>query len=347
MAEDTTNLELPYIMPSQAQKHITHNEALVRLDALVQLVIQSAANTPPASPVEGQCHAVLPAATGAWAGKAGRIAFYQDGAWIFIVPRTGWIAWFASVARQRIWTGSTWEDLSDVSTEALALLGINATADTTNRLSLNAAASLFNHDGHGHQMKINKAAAGDTNSLLYQTGFSGRAEMGLAGTDDFEVKVSADGAAWKTALKAQAGSGVVLFPNRPLVRATYGQASLTPANGSLTGFGTLSLGQGGFSLGAAVPSGSGSRLVVPVAGIYMVTLNLSSTAAAGYSVSVVKNGSTSLLTIRDSDTTSASYSQSATALAALDAGDWVALSHSGTAEFQFGYGKTEILMALM
>ena len=48
-------------------------------------------------------------------------------------------------------------------------LAINgATADTTNRLSLNAPATLLNHDGDGHQLKINKASAGDTASLLYQ-----------------------------------------------------------------------------------------------------------------------------------------------------------------------------------
>ena len=61
----------------------------------------------------------------------------------------------------------------------------------------------------------------------------------------------------------------------------------------------------------------------------------------------MKNGSTSLLTVRDGDASSASYSQSATALAAFDAGDWVALSHAGSAALQFGYGKTEVSMALM
>ena len=84
-----------------------------------------------------------------------------------------------------------------------------------------------------------------------------------------------------------------------------------------------------------------------VTGFYMVTVNVSSTAAASYSVSAAQNGSTSILTIRDSDTGAQSYSQSSTALAYLNAGDWVALSHTGTAAFQFGYGKTEILMALM
>ena len=34
MSDATINLEMPYILPSQAQKHVTHNEALQRLAAL-------------------------------------------------------------------------------------------------------------------------------------------------------------------------------------------------------------------------------------------------------------------------------------------------------------------------
>ena len=74
---------------------------------------------------------------------------------------------------------------------------------------------------------------------------------------------------------------------------------------------------------------------------------VSSLAAASYSVAVQQNGSTNVLSVRDSDAGSQSYSQSATSLAYLTAGDWIALHHTGTAEFQFGYGKTEIAMALM
>jgi hypothetical protein len=346
MPEQTTNLQLPYILSSQAQKHITHNEALQRLDATVQLVIQGALTAPPSSPDEGECYAVLVSPTSAWTGKAQKIAFYQDGAWIFITPRQGWIAWFVDASRQKIWNDASWQNLTAASEESFSLLGVNASADSTNRLSVSSPASLFNNEGHGHQMKLNKATAGDTGSLLFQTNWSGRAEMGLAGTDNFEIKVSADGSTWKSALQAL-GNGAVLFPNRPLVRATYGETAMTPTSGTLTGFNTLSLNQGNFSLGAAVPSGSGNRLVVPVTGFYLVTVNVSSAAAASYSVSALQNGSTSILTIRDSDTGSQSYSQSATALAYLTTGDWIALSHTGTAEFQFGYGKTEIVMALM
>lgn len=344
MSDETVNLTLPYILSAQAQKHVTHNEALRRLDGMVQLVVQAEASAPPGSPAEGHCFAIAMAPSGGWSGKAGKLALFEDGAWIYFAPRTGWIAWFANDDRQKIWTGSAWADLLAEST--IPKLGINATADTTNRLSLSAAATLFNHAGAGHQLKLNKNAAGDTLSLLYQTDWSGRAEVGLAGSNDFEIKVSSDGSAWVTALKTTSG-GAVLLPGRPLVRATYGETDLTPADGTRTGFGTMNLSQGGFTLGASVPSGVGNRLVVPVTGFYMIALTISSVAAASYSVTVQQNGSTDLLTIRDSDSGSASYSQSATTLAYLTAGDWIALHHTGSAEFQFGWGKTELAMALM
>ena len=35
----TENLQIPYILPSQAQKHVTHNEAIKALDAVVQLAV--------------------------------------------------------------------------------------------------------------------------------------------------------------------------------------------------------------------------------------------------------------------------------------------------------------------
>jgi hypothetical protein len=344
MSDETVNLALPYILSAQAQKHVTHNEALRRLDGVVQLVVQSEASAPPGSPAEGHCHAVGASPTGAWTGKSGKLALFEDGGWIYLTPRTGWIGWFDDADRQKIWTGSAWADLLSEST--IPKLGINATADTTNRLTISSAATLLNHAGAGHQLKLNKNAAADTLSLLYQTNWSGRAEMGLAGSDDFEVKVSPDGSAWVTALKTTS-AGAVLMPGRPLVRATYGETDLTPADGTRTGFGTLNLNQGGFALGATVPSGVGSRLVVPVTGFYMIALNVSSVAAASFAVFVQQNGSTSLLTVRDSDGGSASYSQSATNLAYLTSGDWIALHHSGTAEFQFGWGKTELVMALM
>ena len=75
------NLALPYILAAQAQKHVTHNEAVRSLDALVHLTVLDRTRTaPPASPMDGDRHLVAASPTGAWADKATQIAAYQDGA---------------------------------------------------------------------------------------------------------------------------------------------------------------------------------------------------------------------------------------------------------------------------
>ena len=265
--DTTSNLNLPFIMAAQAQKHVTHNEALRALDAVVQLmVLDKDLASPPGSPGEGARYIVAASPTGAWSGQAGKIAAFQDGAWAFYAPAGG-LAGLGGATRtsSTSWSGAAWGLLSggggggladvvddtspqlggDLDTNAhnidfdnakgitgrhrqradrlqqdrvrrqppqatkpppatrpssapmgddtnidlkLAgkgsghpkadLFGVNATADTTTRFVVAAAASLFDHAGNGHQHKINKTAAGDTASLLFQTGTSGRAEMG-------------------------------------------------------------------------------------------------------------------------------------------------------------------------
>lgn len=57
MTDTSSNLKLPFILPSQAQKYATHNEALQILDALVQLTpISSFSSVPPASPLAPPRH---------------------------------------------------------------------------------------------------------------------------------------------------------------------------------------------------------------------------------------------------------------------------------------------------
>ena len=216
--DETPNLRLPYIMAAQSQKHVTHNEAIRALDAVVQLsVLDRDLSTPPGSPADGARYIVAGSPTGAWSGHAGNIAAYQDGAWTFYAPRQGWISWIGDEDAAVVWDGAAWVALTTGGgggggSGSFTTLGINATADTTNRLSLAADATLLNHDGDGHQLKINKASASNTASLLYQDAFSGRAELGLAGDDDFHFKVSADGATWKEAILINRSTGAVTLP---------------------------------------------------------------------------------------------------------------------------------------
>ena len=71
MSDITARLDLPLIQPSQAQKHVTHNEALQVLDGLVQAALEeTGANTPPFEPVTGTLYAIGPGPTDDWAGRA-------------------------------------------------------------------------------------------------------------------------------------------------------------------------------------------------------------------------------------------------------------------------------------
>lgn len=105
---ETTRLGLPLVQAAQAQKHVTVNEALARLDGLVQLrLISQTVTAPPVAP-DGTAYAVPEGATEAWAGKAGEIALAVGGGWDFITPEIGWMAWLASEARPVHWDGSAW-----------------------------------------------------------------------------------------------------------------------------------------------------------------------------------------------------------------------------------------------
>lgn len=205
--DHTPRLSLPFIMPGQAQKHITHNEAIQALDALVQPVVESRALTvPPATPMAGESYLVPPAASGAWSGHSDEIAAFQSGAWHFHDPAPGWQLWVTAEQALYVFDGTAWMPLAALGS-ALPRLGVNTSADSSNRLAVAASATLFTHEGGGHQLKLNKASPADTATLLYQTHWSGRAEMGLAGDDNWHLKVSPDGSTWIEALTVNATTG--------------------------------------------------------------------------------------------------------------------------------------------
>lgn len=208
MPQESPILALPFLQPSQAQKHVTHNEALQRLDVLVQLRVEAFdATDPPAVPVDGAVYALGSAPIGDWAGQGDRLAAWLDGVWQFFVPQPGWRAWGLAEAALRIWDGTGWTGFT-LDSQNLDGVGIATTSDATNRLSVQAPATLLSHDGGGHQLKINKSAGPATASLLFQSAWQGHAEMGLAGNTDFTIKVSPDGLAWADALRLEADTGL-------------------------------------------------------------------------------------------------------------------------------------------
>ena len=107
----TPRLSLPAIEAAQAQKHVTHNEALTLLDALTQLAVESRALTaPPGSPADGACYIPASGATGAWSGWDGQIAQFSGGGWVRIVPVPGLKAWVRDERLTVTYEDSVWRD---------------------------------------------------------------------------------------------------------------------------------------------------------------------------------------------------------------------------------------------
>lgn len=105
-------LKMPYMSAAQAQKEVTHNEALAILDAVVQMAVEDRnLTTPPGTAAEGQIFLVATAgATDAWTGYSGYFAHLYNSTWRFYAPSEGWRAWIKDEDLYTIYTGSSWMD---------------------------------------------------------------------------------------------------------------------------------------------------------------------------------------------------------------------------------------------
>jgi len=154
MSNSSLQLSLPYIQGGQAQKHITHNEAIRTLDTVVQLSVVSQATAPDAGAVDGDRYIVAPGATDDFIGQEGNIAMLETGVWAFFAAKTGWVAYDESTGGQVVFNGNDWTPtVGGANVTATDRMGINATADITNRLAVSSDASLLTHAGGGHQKR--------------------------------------------------------------------------------------------------------------------------------------------------------------------------------------------------
>lgn len=210
----TTRLGLPLIAPEQAQKHLTHNEALLALDGIVHLRLAArGATVPPGEPDLGASYALGVDAEGGWAGHDGENATWTEGGWRFAVPGEGWLGWDEGAGAPLVFRQGSWQPLfADVPG-----IGVGAAPDLVNRLAVRSEAALFTavpegEGGNGNvRLTLNKETGADSGTLLFQSGWAGRAEIGLAGNDHFSFKVSADGVAFITAMTLDADTGFVSF----------------------------------------------------------------------------------------------------------------------------------------
>jgi len=241
MTDDISpNLGLPLYQTKQDEFEVLHNEALSMLDALVMLAVKDRdLSAPPLSPALGDRYLVKATGTGDFAGMDDRVAQFDIGGWNFYAPLPGWTCYVQDERLLLVWDGDSWEPALDVlsgmaALQNVSLLGVGTTADATNPLSAKLnnvlwTAKTVAEGGDGHlRYKLSKESAAKTLSLLFQDNFSGRAEVGLTGDDDFHFKVSPDGSSWLEAIVIDRTTGKLLigqgFTDPAAVRAKAGAA---------------------------------------------------------------------------------------------------------------------------
>jgi hypothetical protein len=291
-------MALPFIMAAQAQKHVTHNEALRLLDGIAQLaVLDRDLTDPPASPAEGARYIPASDATGAWSGWDGSIAYWIDGAWMRILPAAGWLAWVVDEAVLLAFDGAAWISTAPTVLQNLALLGVGTTADPANPFSakLNAAlwtAKTVAEGGTGDLFyTMNKEAAGRDLGLTLQTAYVTKALMGLFGSDRFRLAVSADGSSFFDGLIVDNATGIVDQPRLPRFKGHTNYDNYVAVDTwTKVGINNTDYNdQGAFDAG-------NNRFVAPVAGTYLFGATLlykvNSSTNARMRGRLVLNGST-------------------------------------------------------
>jgi Protein of unknown function (DUF2793) len=125
---------LPNLFVGQAQKEVTHNEALARIDALLHPVVEDQIAAPPPSlgvESDGLCWLIADMATGLWSGRDGQIARWSGGSWRYLIPVEGMIVWHALGNKRLFYIAGDW-----VETTAIGDPAGGAVADAEARLAI-------------------------------------------------------------------------------------------------------------------------------------------------------------------------------------------------------------------
>ena len=221
---ETTNFALPLLDGGQAQKHVTVNEALARIDALGQIVIQSSTiSLPPVGVPDGQVWSVPAGGVNAWAGQAGRLALASNGGWIFVDPQVGWQAWQVETGDFRTYDGSGWRKRPAAQSESGA-----ATSFLVEEFDHSFQAGGA-HSSIGVIPAMSVVLGVTCRVITQETGSLSSWKFGVAGAHDRYG--SGLGIAKNTWGRGITGSPVTYYSDTPLL--------VTPENGDFDGVGAV------------------------------------------------------------------------------------------------------------
>jgi len=199
----STNLNLPYVQAAQAQKHVTINASLEIVDVVLQLSVgDKDLTSPPGSVAEGARFIVASGASGVWQGHADDVAVWRAGAWAFLTPNLGWLAYVEDEGVFYVFADSGWRRAHPdgaVETVSATLDGTRLKIDVDSAhgevdLAAIADSSLF---GPGNPGRV-PASGGGTSNFLRADGQWAPAGSagGLTDGDRGDVTVSGGGSQW-------------------------------------------------------------------------------------------------------------------------------------------------------
>lgn len=217
---ETSQLGLPLLQPAQAQKHVTVNEALVRLDGLAQLQLQSTSvATPPPLADDGLCYGVPVGAVNEWAGQDGMVAIASNGGWVFVPPKLGWRAWVVDTGVQALFDGLIW------SGAAIAV-------------SPNRAAATFSVVEFDHVLGAESVSTTLVDIPQYAMIFSvtGRVRTAITGTlSSFDIGVASSSNRYGGGIGLAQGSWFVGITGQPVTYYSAEPLTLTANGGDFAG----------------------------------------------------------------------------------------------------------------
>ncbi|MDJ0640868.1 MAG: DUF2793 domain-containing protein [Paracoccaceae bacterium] len=222
---ETQNLGLPLVEQAQAQKHVTVNESLIRLDGLVQLSLASTDGTvPPSSPADGEVHAIGTGATGAWSGNDGRLAVFANGGWVFVDAAPGWRGWSVAGQTSVQFDGTDWiEGVGSMSANGAGF--VHRTAEIDHGVSSGATSMVVG------AIPANVIVYGVTGRVLSDIGGAASLELGVSGaTNRYGSGIGTATGAW---LRGITGSPLAYYSATDLV--------LTASGGGFDGTGSIRL----------------------------------------------------------------------------------------------------------
>jgi len=212
---ETYQFKLPYLQAAQAQKHVTVNEALSRVDALAQLRVQSRIAEIPTNPVDGQAYIVPIGATGFWAGQDHRVALFLNGGWEFLDALNGWVAWVVDEAVCLRFIAGVW-DYAVTSVDP-----VKASANLIN-LEFDHVLSAGTTNQTGVVIPHHSSVVGITARVTEEIVFSGATtfKLGVAGADD---RYGSGFGHWKnTFVQGLTGQPLTYWSDTPILLSAQG-----------------------------------------------------------------------------------------------------------------------------